>query len=66
MIENLLIDVGQISNDINTDEIKSLVSKLYVAMNIDESEKNKEESILKKIDTLKIELEPLDKVISFY
>ncbi len=57
-----MTDIDQISKDQNIDEIKNLVTKLYIALNLEESEENKKNSILKEIEALKVELEPLEKV----
>ncbi len=44
------------------EEIRQLVSKLYLRLNIEQYDIEKEEKILKDLETLKIELEPLEKV----
>ena len=44
------------------EEIRQIVSKLYLHLNIEQYEIDKEEKILKDLETLKIELEPLEKV----
>ncbi len=46
----------------NIDEVKNLVTKLYIALNIDENKKVEKEKIVKEIEALRIELEPLEKV----
>ena len=44
------------------EEIRQLVSRLYLHLNIEQYDIEKEEKILKDLETLKIELEPLEKV----
>ena len=43
-------------------QIKDLVAKLYLNLNVQEHEKQKENEILNKLDTLRAEIEPLEKV----
>ncbi len=57
-----LLDAGSLDYKKDIEEIKSLVSKLYVNLNIEEHEKHSEEKILKQMEKLKIELEPLEQV----
>jgi hypothetical protein len=57
-----LPDIEKLNKDQDVEEIKNLVARLYVALNIDENEKTKEDIILKEIEALKTELEPLEKV----
>ena len=45
------------------EEIRQLVSKLYLHLNVELFEIEKEEKILKDLEMLKIELEPMEKVI---
>ena len=47
------------------DEIKQLVSKLYLQLNVEHYEIEQEQKILKQLETLKTELEPMEKVIKF-
>ncbi len=57
-----MLDAGSLDYEKDIEEIKSLVSKLYVNLNIEEHEKHSEEKILKQMEKLKIELEPLEQV----
>ena len=50
-----MLDAGSLDYKKDIEEIKSLVSKLYVNLNIEEHEKNSEEKILKQMEKLKIE-----------
>jgi hypothetical protein len=44
------------------EEIRELVSKLYLHLNVEQFETEKEEKILKDLEMLRIELEPMEKV----
>ena len=59
---NLLADSSNLNHQSNIDEIRTLVSKLYMNLNLHEYERNTEQNILKQIEALKVELEPLEKV----
>ena len=49
------------------EEIRQLVSKLYLHLNVEQFESEREEKILKKLELIKSELEPMEKVIiQFY
>jgi hypothetical protein len=50
----------QSKNDL--EEIKKLVSKLYLHLNIEYYEKNREQEIVKELELLKTELEPMEQV----
>jgi hypothetical protein len=51
-----------VSGEKQLEMLRDLVAKLYLELNIEEHDKQKEIEILKKIETLKTELEPLEKV----
>ena len=44
------------------EDLKQLVSKLYLHLNVEQFETNREEKIAKELELLKIELAPMEKV----
>lgn len=46
------------------EQIKELVSKLYLHLNIEQFEIEREQEILKKLEQLKSEIEPMERVIT--
>lgn len=44
------------------EKLKQLVSKLYLHLNIEQYEIEREQTILKQLETLRSEMEPLEKV----
>jgi hypothetical protein len=54
--------MSRTKNDL--EEIRQLVSKLYLHLNVEQFESEREEKILKKLELLKSELEPLEKVMN--
>ncbi len=57
-----LVDANNLDYQNDIDGIKTLVAKLYLNLNIEEHERNAEQNIAKEIESLKNELEPLEKV----
>lgn len=59
---NNLAATEVVSSETQIEMLRDLVTKLYLDLNIEEHEKQKEIEILKKIETLRSELAPLEKV----
>ena len=62
LIKTTEIESAEAQSKKDLDEIRQLVSKLYLHLNIEQYEIQKEEKILKDLELLKIELEPMEKV----
>lgn len=45
------------------EQLRQIVSKLYLHLNVEQYELEKEQKILKQLELLKTELEPMEKVL---
>ena len=62
LIKKSEIDGAEAQSKKDLEEIRKLVSKLYLHLNIEQYDTQKEEKILKDLELLKLELEPMEKV----
>ena len=62
LIKKSEIDSAEAQSKKDLEDIRQLVSKLYLHLNIEQYEIEKEEQILKDLELLRLELEPLEKV----
>jgi hypothetical protein len=44
------------------DDIKEMISKLYLNLNVEHYEKEREQKLLRQLEAIKLELEPMEKV----
>ena len=45
------------------EEVKKLVSKLYLHLNVEQFESEREDKLIKQLELIKNELEPMEKVL---
>lgn len=55
-------EVANITAEHDLDEIRKLVSKLYLHLNVEQFENKREQEVVKELENLKLTLQPMEKV----